>query len=157
MKREDSLLNFINKSGVDVQSVTLLQQDASQRRYYRGSILQNTYIIMDCPPDYMLLDSFINTTYFLTEKGFSVPIIYAEDRVNGFLLLEDFGDSSVNNILRDSKEKEDEIYFLAIDNLITLSKEKPPTNIPSHSKEELQKGFKIYDEFYLKGRRIVIL
>lgn len=69
-----------------------------------------------------MLDSvapFIRIDEHLAALGLSVPAILARDDVNGFLLLEDFGDDTFTRLLESQADPEN-LYALAIDVLIAL-------------------------------------
>lgn len=66
--------------------------DASFRSYYRIKTSNDTYILMDAPPQHEDCRPFIKVLNLLSENHVNVPQIYAQDLAAGFLLLSDFGD-----------------------------------------------------------------
>ena len=138
MKNKEEFLEKYNLSDFDIKE---LPQDASTRKYVRLSKDNINFILMDCPPSYISVEPFIKMTNFLLSNEFSAPEIFYQDSKNGFLLLEDFGTISFNKYLKENPDKEDELYFLAMDNLIKLSKIKVvDLDFPKHSKEILLEG-----------------
>jgi len=65
--------------------------DASFRRYFRVTRGEDTYIVMDAPPDKEDLGPFSNVARLLLRIGVNVPVILATDSERGFLLLSDLG------------------------------------------------------------------
>src|SRR5580692_11920979 len=65
--------------------------DASFRRYFRVTRGEDTYIVMDAPPDKEDLGPFSNVARLLLRIGVNVPVILATDSKRGFLLLSDLG------------------------------------------------------------------
>ena len=65
--------------------------DASFRRYFRLTRGEDTYIVMDAPPDKEDLGPFSSVARLLLRIGVNVPVILAADSKRGFLLLSDLG------------------------------------------------------------------
>src|SRR5271170_3312446 len=65
--------------------------DASFRRYFRVVRGADSYIVMDAPPDKEDLGPFLRVARLLLGVGLNVPVILAQDRKRGFLLLSDLG------------------------------------------------------------------
>jgi N-acetylmuramate 1-kinase len=70
--------------------------DASFRRYFRafrpdGSSL----VVMDAPPDKEDIAPYLKVTRLLSACGVHVPVIEAEDRARGLILLEDLGSTQL--------------------------------------------------------------
>lgn len=63
-------------------------------------------------------EKFVSVAGILAGAGLSVPEIYASDPQNGFLLLEDFGDSLFSSVIRGGNGQEQ--YRHAVDVLIAL-------------------------------------
>jgi len=69
-----------------------LAGDASFRRYFRISHGEETFVLMDAPPEKEDVTPFLDIRRWFEAAGVRVPHLVAEDRPRGFLLLEDFGD-----------------------------------------------------------------
>lgn len=65
--------------------------DASFRRYFRIQSAQGTLIVMDAPPPKEDCRPFVQVAATLSQAGLNVPAIFAQDTVQGFLLLSDLG------------------------------------------------------------------
>ena len=65
--------------------------DASFRRYFRVTRDADTYIAMDAPPEKENLEPFVKVARILLGIGLNVPVVLAQDRKRGFLLLSDLG------------------------------------------------------------------
>lgn len=104
-----------------------LKNDASFRSYERLATDRGNFILMDAPPPKEETLPFIKIAEFLRKNDLSAPEVLAQDTKNGFLLLEDFGNESFNNILNGNSElsaelTEERVYEKAIDALIHLHK-----------------------------------
>jgi aminoglycoside/choline kinase family phosphotransferase len=67
--------------------------DASFRRYFRFSVAQNSYILMDAPTPTEDCGRFVATQQAFALAGLQVPRIIAKDIEQGLLLLSDLGDT----------------------------------------------------------------
>jgi N-acetylmuramate 1-kinase len=65
--------------------------DASFRRYFRVTRGQDTYIVMDAPPEKENLEPFVSVARILLEMGLNAPVVLAQDSRRGFLLMSDLG------------------------------------------------------------------
>jgi hypothetical protein len=65
--------------------------DASFRRYFRVTRDADTYIAMDAPPEKENVEPFVKVARILLGIGLNVPVVLAQDRTRGFLLLSDLG------------------------------------------------------------------
>ena len=74
-------------------------QDASFRCYDRVKTPVTTYVLMDSPPQHYSTKPFEEIAQWLVDNNLSAPQIFYSDRDNGFLLLEDFGDTLLQQIL----------------------------------------------------------
>lgn len=65
--------------------------DASFRSYWRASVGDQTFIVMDAPPAQEDIAPFLNIAEKMRRASVRVPEILAHDALQGFMLLEDFG------------------------------------------------------------------
>jgi aminoglycoside/choline kinase family phosphotransferase len=110
---------------------TALTGDASFRRYHRLADNGRQAMLMDAPPPQENIGPFLAIARHLTGLGYSAPEILAEDRDAGFILLEDFGDSTFTRLLAAGVD-ETSLYNLATDVLIDLHKKPAAEAIPEH-------------------------
>lgn len=128
-----------------------LAGDASFRRYFRLHYDDKTWIIMDAPPDKEPLDPFVNVANLFTTAGVKTPFIHALDKIQGFAILEDFGDSLLLNNL--NKETVDTHYKAAI-TLLTRLQHYPlgeATQLPHFDKEWILKELALFNEWFLQA------
>lgn len=83
------------------QSFTLtpITGDASFRNYLRLNCDDTSYIVMDAPPDKESILPFLDIARRLTIKNIHAPQVHAYEAQLGFILLEDFGDKQLLNVL----------------------------------------------------------
>ncbi|MCT4635228.1 MAG: phosphotransferase [Rickettsiales bacterium] len=126
-ERELLKTSFLNEQNFKNLERQKLKNDASFRSYERLITDRGSFILMDAPPTKEETLPFIRMSEFLRKNDLSAPEVLAQDTKNGFLLLEDFGNESFNNILNGksvlSEElTEERVYEKAIDALIRLHK-----------------------------------
>ena len=86
----------------EAATLTPLGGDASYRSYYRCQINGASYILMDAPVAAGGIDLFVQRARQFAACGLPVPHIHAADSVQGFLLLDDFGDRWLWQDLREN-------------------------------------------------------
>ena len=109
----------------DNYSISLLSGDASFRRYFRVIDHQNEtpFVLMDAPPEKEDTHPFLAIAHSWRNQQISAPTIHAENPSSGFLLLEDFGDTTFYQAIlpnSDNQTNADERYQQAIDALIPI-------------------------------------
>ncbi|MFS4581657.1 aminoglycoside phosphotransferase family protein [Phaeobacter sp. C3_T13_0] len=99
-----------------------LAGDASNRRYERLRDQNGaSVVLMDAPPDQGEdVAPFVEIANYLRDQGLSAPEILAEERTNGFLVIEDLGDALFARIMRDDPKQERPLYQAATDLLVAL-------------------------------------
>ncbi len=102
------LIDVLNTSDFELKPAS---GDASFRFYYRLSLDNKTFIVMDAPPQQEDCEPFIKVTNILHDCDVNAPIIHNMDMDQGFLLLSDFGNdlyldtlnhSSINGLYSDA-------------------------------------------------------
>jgi aminoglycoside/choline kinase family phosphotransferase len=118
-RRRQAIVEFLDATGWSGTQVVPLAGDASFRRYYRLGRNGRSAVLMDAPPPEEDCGPYIAVATLLRGLGLSAPAVLAEDREQGFLLLEDFGDDTYTRLLARGAD-EPSLYALAIDTLVAL-------------------------------------
>lgn len=130
-------LSRIFKKKMNVSSeglvLTRLQGDASYRIYYRARLVDgSSYIVMKLPAGKSSMSEemtnlkekpseipFINVAHYLDDLGLPVPKIHFADASAGLLILQDFGDETLEKRLNHSSSVEKKAWYQrAIDLLV---------------------------------------
>lgn len=111
---------FLNTIGMGDATVSLLAGDASFRKYDRVIHQDQSYVLMDAPPEHEDCRPFAAMTYWLEEVGFTVPSIQEMDLEKGFMLLADLGDKTFTRHMLQVPSAEPLLYERAIDALVQL-------------------------------------
>lgn len=159
---ENSAKNFLEKNNISNCEIKKVAGDASFRSYYRIFSDNKTYILMFAPPSHEDIAPFIKIDKFLFENNFSAPKIFAIDEVEGFILLEDFGDDTYGNVLRkiqnesELKNLELDLYKKACDVLIELHKIDYPKDVQVYNNALLFREVMLFIDWYIPLQKKVI-
>jgi hypothetical protein len=150
-ERRRTLAGFLATQGWPESAPKMLADDASFRRYYRLTDGRRRAVLMDAPPPQEDVGPYVTVSGILRAHGFSAPEIYAEDRANGFLLIEDFGDDTYTKLLARGAD-ETQLYTLAIDTLVALHRvveaERLP-ELPPYDEERLLTEAALLADWYM--------
>ncbi|WP_371170211.1 aminoglycoside phosphotransferase family protein [Aliiroseovarius sp. 2305UL8-7] len=119
------MTDFLQQSGWSNAARVPLAGDASARQYYRLTRpkTRQSAILMDAPPASVgSMDTFVSVAGYLEQIGLSAPKIIDRDIKQGFLLLEDLGDSVFDRVITNYEQAEHELYEAAIDVIAHLHK-----------------------------------
>jgi aminoglycoside/choline kinase family phosphotransferase len=115
--------------------VSLLQGDASDRRYYRLHFAtavdgHTSLVLMRLAQPYSTGElPFVNVQRYLARNEIPVPDILCDDSSHGFVLLEDLGDATLERALQAaSREQTADRYRQALDILLAL--QYPQNEVP---------------------------
>ncbi|MCF8467944.1 MAG: phosphotransferase [Sneathiella sp.] len=148
--RKQLLDRFLEQQGLGGAKRIPLAGDASSRRYERITGGCRSLILMDAPPPGGVR-AFIAIDRELAARGYSAPKIFAEDPIEGFLLLEDLGDGLFAALIA-AGEPEPPLYQLAVDFLIDLQKTPPPSFLPPFSDDYVRDQNDVFLDYYVAGK-----
>ena len=153
-EREVSRNDFIKKVNLSNCAIVPSPGDLSSRKYFRITKNDNqTLILMDSPAEEKTKEFYLMTEYLL-KNGFSVPKIYEHDLDNGFLIIEDFNDTKVNDLLSGKISCEDvyeeRIYKRTIDILMHLHQCELPSFLNEQKDEDLVKEAERIIQWYIE-------
>nr|WP_283107155.1 phosphotransferase [Shewanella marinintestina] len=80
-------------------SPQLISGDASFRRYFRIIVDNQSYIVVDSPPNLIDITPFIQLADSYSRQGIAVPKVIASDVEQGIMLLSDLGDVQLLSVL----------------------------------------------------------
>ena len=128
--------------------------DASFRRYFRVTRGEDTYIVMDAPPEKESLGPFLSVAKILLGMGLNAPVVLAKDAQRGFLLLSDLGKRQYLDELG-SVEAADRLYADALGALCTMQTagNAMARELPLYSHALLMREMELMPEWFL-GRHL---
>lgn len=139
---ENDLLLTIKQFG-------LASSDASFRRYFRVQTDDDSFVVMDAPPDKEPLAPFISVAALMQQAGLHTPTILQQNLEDGFLLLEDLGSHSFAQYL--TEQNAPQLYQAACDGLFKLQSKTELLNsgLPAYDHALLQRELTIFEEWFL--------
>jgi aminoglycoside/choline kinase family phosphotransferase len=138
---------FLAAAGWPDAEIVPLAGDASFRRYFRVRRDGRTAVLMDAPPEHEDSRPFLNVARHLSDIGFRAPRVLAEDLGAGLILLEDFGDARMKEVIEDRPAAEAEIYAQAIDLLVDLHAA-AAGDLPPYDMAVYQREAGLFSEWY---------
>ncbi|MCB6177904.1 phosphotransferase [Rhodobacter sp. Har01] len=118
---------FLRAAGWDRAERHHLAGDASARRYERLAGGLGRAVLMDAPPGSADdARDFLRIGAHLSSIGLSAPKVMAADPDQGFVLLEDLGDSLFTRVLADDPALEPRLATAAVEVLLHLQRHPPP-------------------------------
>jgi len=120
--------------------------DASFRQYFRLTLNDKNFIVMDASREKESLKPFMHITSKLLNADVKAPTILESDKQNGFLLIEDFGNTHYLNVLNEDNFKH--LYSLAIDEIVKMQRI-DATDLPAYNREFLRFEMDLMNEWFL--------
>ena len=139
--------DFLAAAGWPDAEIRPLAGDASFRRYFRVHEPGRQAVLMDSPPPHEDPRPFLKIAEHLVNLGFSAPRALAADLKQGLVLLEDFGDARMREVVDAAPESERRIYSDAIDLLAVLHRHRA-ADIPPYDRAEYLREAKLLTEWY---------
>ncbi|MCH2546983.1 MAG: phosphotransferase [Alphaproteobacteria bacterium] len=156
--RAEAMRQFVDDAGWQGATLKPLAGDASFRRYERVFHNGKQAVLMDAPPEKEDIAPFILVDKYLQSIGLTVPQIIAEDKQNGFLLLEDLGDDSYTRLLANCNDatladQEKQLYLSAIEALAHLHNDniqRPISlNVPEYNSAALMRELALFTDWFM--------
>jgi N-acetylmuramate 1-kinase len=142
----DKIKSWLSSVGYEKFEISEASADASFRKYYRLKNADESFILMDSSLELASLAPFVDVTRRLLDAGVKAPRIFEKNEVEGFLILEDFGNALLLGVLTDENFKT--LYLGAIDEIVKTQKA-DVENLPLYDKAFLRFEMDLMGEWYL--------
>jgi len=129
--------------------------DASFRRYFRATAGEQTWIIMDAPPEHEDCHPFVKVADLLHDAGLHAPRVIAQDLERGFLLLTDLGRTTFLVEMQRDVSRAPALFADAFDALVTWQLASREGVLPPYDEALLRRELGLFPEWYL-GRHLGI-
>lgn len=139
--------HFLASAGWAGAKILPLAGDASFRRYFRVVDGDRRAVLMDAPPPHEDPRPFVSVATFLHAIGLRAPTIHARDLEAGLLLIEDFGDDRMREVIDANPALEVDAYRGVVDVLIDLHRHAPP-ELHRHGLENWLDEVGLFTEWY---------
>ena len=148
LKRIDLLKDWLSKKLEIDFSISTASSDASFRRYFRVKTVEDSFIVMDAPPQNESIEAFLKIRQILNTVNVNVPDIYEEDDELGFILMQDFGKDTYLDVLNDDNQQR--LYSDSIESIIQMQKLVKKDLCQSYTQKILFDEMALFIEWYLK-------
>ncbi|MDT8406352.1 MAG: phosphotransferase [Methylococcales bacterium] len=149
--RQHALQHWLSThTSVASETLTALGGDASFRRYYRFQAQQQSWLVMDAPPEHEDLARFLDRAQLFAHLQVPVPRCYEFDLQQGFLLLEDFGQHSLESVL--TAANADTWYARAMRQLLDWQQQTlaQPLSVPDYDEALLQRELDLFEQWFIR-------
>ena len=138
----NELLDHLMPAKKAALELEIVSGDASFRRYFRVSLGDDSFIVVDAPPEHEDNHTFVRISNMLLAANLTVPKVYSVDYERGFMLLVDLGDSLYLEALlqcqkNDDTEAANQLYQGALMSLVDLQAKVDGDRLEPFSKEKL--------------------
>lgn len=139
--------DFLAHAGWGNARIEPLAGDASFRRYFRVIEPHRRAVLMDAPPPHEDPRPYLGVARHLCALGFAAPAILAEDLDHGLVLLEDFGDARMREMV-DAGDVDEVATYAATVALLAELHRHPPATLPPYSRREMHRESGLLTEWY---------
>ncbi|MDO5687084.1 MAG: phosphotransferase [Neisseria sp.] len=150
MNRQDTLHQFLSEHYPQRSfELVFAAADADFRRYWRAHFADGaSVIIMDAPPEKMSIAPYVRVQKLF--QAVRVPQIYAADEANGFIIMEDLGNTTFLQAMQhDTREEVHKVLLLeAVDTLLTLQQSSQADVLPAYDEALLRREMNLFPEWY---------
>ncbi|WP_373036529.1 aminoglycoside phosphotransferase family protein [Sulfurimonas sp.] len=150
----DKIKEWLDTTSYKNYEISIASADASFRKYYRLQSADTTFLLMDSSLEKESLAPFIDVTSRLLDVGVNAPKILEQNLKEGFLIIEDFGNTHYLNVLDANNYKT--LYSEAIDVIITMQNA-DARGLPLYDKAFLHFEMDLMREWYLEKNLKVTL
>jgi hypothetical protein len=150
----DKIKEWLEVTPYRSYKISIASADASFRKYYRLSKDEKSFLLMDSSLEKKSLAPFIDMTSRLLKVGINAPKILEQNLDDGFLIIEDFGNTHYLNILNEKNFKT--LYSQAIDTILTMQKA-DIKELPLYDKAFLHFEMDLMKDWYLEKNLKVTL
>ncbi len=145
--RLPQMRQWLDSLGYQDYTIEVASADASFRSYWRLRQDDESWIVMDAPPDKEPCDAYVMVAKKLTDKGLSAPQILHENHDQGFLLLTDFGNQSYLQAL--NADNAGSLYADAIEVINRMQSRIDANDLPPYDEALLRYEMGLFDEWFL--------
>jgi len=145
--RSTLLKQWLEQLGYHDYRLSAASEDASFRSYLRLESGEDSFIVMDAPPQQEPCNQFIAVAHKLRDAGLNAPEIIASNLVDGFLLLTDFGGQDYLSQL--DRKTEGALYADALAALLKMQTGIDAGDLPDYDEALLQRELDLFHDWFL--------
>lgn len=138
---------WLNSLGYHNYTLSSASEDASFRSYQRLQQGENSWVVMDAPPDKEPCDRFIEIAAKLRQAGLSAPEVIDQNVELGFLLLTDLGASPYLSVL--AADSKDALYADSLAALLQMQVNVTSHDLPEYNPALLSQEMDLFHDWFL--------
>jgi hypothetical protein len=148
------LLPLTQSYGLQLHTLRIASADASFRRYFRINGKDQTFILMDAPPDKENCQPFVDIGLLMLQAGLRAPQIHDWQADTGFMLLEDLGQHTMMQSLTQANASQQLALFeQATDALLLWQQASKPGVLPAYDDALLRRELSLFEQWYVNAYR----
>jgi N-acetylmuramate 1-kinase len=138
----------------DYPALVPVSGDASFRRYFRGIVGVQHWILVDAPPAHENCHRFVAVAQTLLARGVNVPVVHAVDYQQGFMCLSDLGDSLLWDVLCKADIQQAGVYYReAMQSLLSIQalQVSDEADLPPYDAALLDREMELFRDWFCGG------
>lgn len=144
--------------GLQLETLTLASADASFRRYFRIHGGQESWVIMDAPPELENCRPFVQVAQLMVQAGLKAPQILDWDETQGFMLLSDLGQRTLMQCMDEQAGAANLPWFKqALDVLLSWQMASRPGVLPPYDEAVLRRELALFPDWYVARHKDAVL
>lgn len=140
----------------DKVELSVVSGDASFRRYFRCTLAEKSWVVMDAPPEKEDSSSFVHIATHWFSQGIHVPEIVALNLDDGFMLLSDFGENLLLSALNPQNidaQQGRHYYTKAMQGLVQIQSVSASTPaLPHYDSALLQREMSLFNDWLIEQK-----
>ncbi len=146
--RMSTMKHWLDGLGYHDYEIKVASEDASFRRYFRLQQQEESWIVMDAPPEKEPCDAFVKIAKKLSAIHLSAPEILFENHTEGFLVLSDFGQQSYLQALR--SDTVNGLYGDATQTILQMQMRIDAEDLPPYDETLLRREMSLFKDWFLE-------
>jgi len=147
LERSRQMKTWLDSLGYRDYTLIAASEDASFRSYHRLQMAEQSFIVMDAPPELEPCDQFIKVARKISAAGLSAPEIIQQNLQQGFLVLTDFGNTDYLSVLNDDTEAA--LYGDALSALSGMQNRIDSDDLPVYDDALLNREMDLFHDWFL--------
>ena len=144
----DEIQNWLATTSYKDADITVASADASFRKYYRLTLENKTFLLMDASLEKSSLQPFLDVTQRLRKAGVNAPKVLEQNIELGYLIIEDFGSLHYLDLL--NEENFQELYRDAMREILKMQRA-DASKLPLYDEKFLLFEMGLMEEWYIQG------
>ena len=146
--RYQPMREWLDSLGYRDYTLNPASADASFRSYHRLVCDDNSWIVMDAPPELEPCDQFISVAAKLRSVQLNAPEVIEQNLEQGFLLLTDFGGTDYLSILNEQTEAS--LYADALAAILRMQTGIDCDDLPPYDESLLGREMDLFHDWFLQ-------